>query len=237
MVRWRAGLSSDKLDTENTRELEFSTLLVCEGKADISFLMKLALRRGIGNLHFGFPTTDNAEAYGWTGLRKYFLGLPARPGFHALRTVAVIYDNDNDPNGAFKAIRESIDPQDVFAVPDQPLQLAAVDGEKIRVMFVPIPGLNVKGAIETLMLQSAEASVAALACVEAFAGCVQINEWDASHQAKMRLRSLIAATCRGNSDMTLTNIWSVAANPVNLSHACFDPLVDAVRTMIAAAAP
>ena len=227
-------MSLDKLDAENQRELEFLILLVGEGKADASFLMKLMDRRGIANLHFGFPTSETG-GYGWTGLGKYLSSLQPRTGFDVLRAVMVFYDNDNDPTGMFHSVRARISATDLYTLPNEPAKLSVADGQKKRTILVPMPQVGVPGAMETLMLQSAVGNGAAVACVDAFATCANVAHWDASHQAKMRLRGLIAATCRGNSDMTLTNIWSVTGNPIDLAHHCFDALVQIVNDVVAAA--
>jgi hypothetical protein len=232
-ARWRADLNFDKFDTENERELQFPVLLVGEGKADASFLMKLMERRGVPNLHYGFPTARTG-GFGWTGLGTFLTALQPRAGFREIRAVAIFYDNDNDPAAMFQSVLAKVDAVDLYSVPAAPLELAAADGLKKRVMFVPMPQVGTPGAMETLLLQSAVASAQALACVDTFAICAAIDGWDASHRAKMRLRSLIAAKCKGNSDLTLTNIWGATGNPIDLMHPCFDELVQTVRNVVAA---
>ena len=226
-------MSLDKLDTENQRELVHPVLLVGEGKADVSFLIQLMRHRGLPDLHFGFPT-DATGGFGFPGLGKFLSTLPARTGFSNLKALVVIYDNDSDPNRAFNDLVELVDPTDSYEVPATPMQLADANGDRVRLMFVPMPGVGVTGALETLLLQSSSGNAAPLACVEAFAICGACTDWAPSHQAKMKLRSLIAISCEGNSDMTLTHIWGKPGNPINLADTCFDALVASIAAVVAA---
>ena len=225
-------MNLDRLDAENQRELVHPGLLIGEGKSDASFLMRLMERRDVRNIHFGFPT-EATGGYGLPALGKYLSSLLPRTGFSRLRAALVFYDNDSDPVAAFNSVRDAVDVSKPYIIPATGMVLAPPDRDKVRLMFIPMPGPGLDGAIETLMLRSVPADAASV-CVDAFATCVAIHPWSASHQSKMRLRSLIAAKCRGNSDMTLTNIWNVAGNPIDLTHSCFDDVERAVRDVVAA---
>ena len=152
-------MSSDKYETENGAEIVHSVLLLAEGKADVSFLMHLLQQRQIGSAHFGFPT-DATGGFGLNAFGKYLSSLPARTGFKKLRAVLVLYDNDSDAAAAFATVRGLIDPSDPYSVPNAPVTLGTVDGDKVRLMFVPMPASNTLGALETLLLQSADATSA-----------------------------------------------------------------------------
>jgi hypothetical protein len=232
-ARWRAGLNSDRYDEENQRELVHPVLLLAEGKSDASFLMRLFAERGVGELHFGFPT-DATGGPGISGLGRHLSSLPVRPGFRRLRAALVFYDNDADPAARFVAVRNLVETTDPYSVPATPMDLGAPHADAVRLMFVPMPGVHVPGALETLLLQSATAEAAALACVDDLAVCTACcADWSPSHVAKMRLRCLIAVKCEGKSDMTLTHIWGKAGNPIDLNHACFNGLVETVRAVAA----
>jgi hypothetical protein len=225
-------LNSDKYDRENESELVHPVLLVAEGKSDVSFLMQLTDQRGVGELHFGFPTYATG-GFGVSGLGRYLTNLPTRAGFKKLKAVLCFYDNDTDSAAQFTAVKNLIDPNDPYSVPTTPLDLGAQQENKVRVMFVPMPGVGLPGALETLLLQSAAAETVASACVDELVTCAGCVGWSPSHAAKMRLRCLIAVKCRGNSDMALTNIWGKPGSPIDLGHACFDGLVETVRAVAA----
>ena len=226
-------MSSDKYDTENQSELVHPVLLLAEGKSDVSFLMKLLSDRGVGGLHFAFPT-DVTGGFGKTGFGKYLNILPTRTGFERLKAILILYDNDSDPAAEFVAARNSVSANESYSVPTEPIILANAQPDKVRLMFVPMPGVGVSGALETLLLQSTT-DVAALACVDALVVCAGCGQWAHSHDAKMRLRCLISVKCKGNSDMALTHIWGKPGNPIDLTHACFDGLVETVRVVAASA--
>ena len=227
-------MSSDKYDIENGSELVYAVLLLAEGKADVSFLMQLMTNREIAGLHFGFPT-DTTGGFGITGLGKYLGNLPAKTGFDKLKAILVLYDNDNDPAAQFAAVRALINPEDPYVIPGAPLTLAQAEHGKKRLMFLPMPGLDTMGALETLLLESASTggSADALACIDELTDCAGCGNWPPSLDAKMRLRCLIAVKCQGNSDVTLTHVWGKTGNPIDLTHACFDAIAQTIRDVVA----
>jgi hypothetical protein len=121
--------------------------------------------------------------------------------------VLIFCDNDSDPATRFGTVRNLIQATDRYSIPDEPMRLGAAQDGKVRLMFVPLPGRDLLGGLETLLLQSAVNEKAALDYVAALVACAGCEGWTPSHDAKMRLRCLISVKCRGNSDMTLTNIW------------------------------
>jgi hypothetical protein len=227
-------LSLDKYDAENQRELVHPVLIIGEGKADASFLSHLFEARQLGSLHFGFPSNVTG-GFGAGAIGRYLASLPTRAGFNSLRIVIVVFDNDSNPAAQFQSIRDQIDPNDPYTTPDQPLDIPAAEPDKVRLLFIPMPGIGMNGALESLLLQSTSAHGGARACVDALTVCAGCNDWSTSHDAKMRLRCLIAVKCQGNSDMALTNIWNKPGNPIDLAHACFDPFVQKVREAVALA--
>ncbi len=220
-------MNSDKYDRENSAELGHPVFLLAEGKSDVSFLKHLLEARHIGGLHYGFPTSETGGG-GFDGFGPYVSSLPTRTGFKKLKAILVLYDNDSDPAAAFGRVGGLVSPADPYSIPVAPNTLGPVSVDMARVMLVPMPGVGVNGALETLLLQSAATSAATLNCVDAFAVCAGCGNWAHSHDAKMRLRCLIAAKCRGNSDIALTHIWGKAGNPIDLNHVCFDALVQLV---------
>ena len=137
-------MSLDKYDSANISEIAQSVLLLAEGKADVSFLMHLLNQRQVTGVHFGFPT-DATGGFGVGGIGRYLSGLPARTGFDKLKAALILYDNDSDAEAAFASVRALIDPVDPYSIPAAPLMLAAPDGNKVRLMFVPMPGVGVNG--------------------------------------------------------------------------------------------
>ena len=229
---WRADLNLDKYDTENAAELVHPVLLLSEGKSDASFLTHLIGQRDVAALHIGFPT-DITGGFGKTGFGKFLASLPARTGFENLKSILLLYDNDDDPHAAFMAVRALVSPGDPYSIPATPMNLAEAEKNKVRLMFVPMPEVGQPGTLETLLLQSATASADALRCVDDLVKCAECASWPPSAAAKMRLRCLIAVKCQGHSDITLTHVWGKAGNPIDLTHACFDELVQTVRDVVA----
>src|SRR5947199_1313448 len=87
---WRADLSSDRLDTENTAEFSFPVLLLSEGKSDASFLMHLCEVRQLAHVHFGFPTPDMG-GHGQSAFGKYLGRITTRAGFDLLKAILILY--------------------------------------------------------------------------------------------------------------------------------------------------
>ena len=227
MARWRAALNLDKWDAENTSELVYPVLLLTEGKSDASFLTKLCDQREVGGVHFGFPT--RAHGFGQPGFPRYLSDLPIRTGFQSLCAVVMVYDNDSDPMAAFQTVNGFADPE-IYSLPAKPMSLSDDQSGKVRLMLSPMPGIDQPGALETLLIQAVTTTAAdELRCIDTLGDCVGSADWPPAHMAKMRLRCLIAAKCPGESDTSLTYIWSKPGNPIDLDHSCFDGLVDCVR--------
>ncbi len=70
-------------------------------------------------------------------------------------------------------------------------------------------------------------------CLEEYQACVGLEEWSASKIAKMRLRCIIAATCRRNPECSTSYMWSTENThiPISIAHRSFNWIAEFFRAV------
>jgi hypothetical protein len=199
-------------------------LIVCEGYSDLRLLDELLQHHGIGNCSIGCPSRD----FGKGSFPGYMRALRAVLDIQAitLRGVLIIVDADSSRAGAFAnataALREG-----GFPVPASSF---AIEELNPRVAVYIMPGEGRDGTLEHLLLDAAyRESPQAEECTSTFFECIGGLGPTPNQEAKMRLSSLIGATCKDNPWSSAAMIWRDTGNPVPINSPSFDHIVDFIR--------
>lgn len=235
--RWVEGLRLDKLDKvdrQNQGELTQPTLVLCEGKRDASFVLHLTEQRGIRGIQTGFPDPSGqvrvtSDAYGKGGFREYLIDLRARSGFKNLRHIIILRDKDYDRSAAFNDVAQQITDAGKHAVPGQ------VDQESKGtpgVIVDLIPDGSTEGNLDVLLLSAIEATHPLNHYFGPYFDCCGLEAIPTGEAAKIKLTTIVAASCRKNPSASLSFVWSQSGNPIPLESPRFDELADFLRRFV-----
>lgn len=204
------------------RELTSPNHILCEGEGDSGFLTALARHHNVP----GFETTLIADG----GFESKLGALQPIIDRGVIRRVLLVADNDSNPHASVQAIQQAMRRKH-YPVPGQPLQVRG--GDDFKVGIVMLPGTDVVGNLESLLLRDVRTRHAPLiACAEAFAACElngQPDNWSRGHRDKMLLRSAIAARVENDPNCSLSFIWSKAQRPVQIDSNEFTWVADFMR--------
>ena len=204
-------------------------MILCEGDNDSAFFQALIANRGIPDFQVMSPNDFDPYEGGVNHFARVLSGFWALTTFSTLRAILVIADNDVNPAASLQEVRNEIgraDPEPMsqpvrrFAVPGGDLQKAGAD-PIVTIMMLPLNGQP--GNLESLCL-AATTLPAVSACVDTFAHCTGVDQWDIAKRSKSKLRSLIAGAHRPNPEMSLTFLWRYRPDIVPLNHAAFTPI-------------
>jgi len=232
--RWREDLKLDKLDTQNQGEITQPTLVLCEGKRDASFILHLAERRGINGIQIGFPdpggrVTVTSDAYGKGGFKKYLVDLRVRSGFKNLRHIVILRDRDEDESAAFKDVAQQIADAGNYGVPTALEQESeGTPGVVVRL----IPDAATEGNLDVLLLSAIDARHPLNHCFGPYFDCCGLEAIPIGDAAKIKLTTIVAASCRKNPSASLSFVWSQTGNPIPLESTRFDDLADFLRRFV-----
>ena len=221
----------DKLDTQNQGELTQPTLVLCEGKRDASFVLHLAEQRGIKGIQTGFPDPGGqfkvtSNAYGKSGFKEYLVDLRARTGFKNLRHIVILRDRDGDETAAFKDVAQQIAGAGKYGVPTAAEQESeGTPGVIVRL----IPDAATEGNLDVLLLSAIDATHPLNHCFGPYFDCCGLEAIPIGEAAKIKLTTIVAASCRKNPSASLTFVWSQVGNPIPLASSKFDDLADFLR--------
>lgn len=202
-------------------------LILCEGESDKRFLDRLIAVRNIGNqFHVRFP--DRGDGSGGRSKFGYELDLLYRtvPTFReTIKAVLIVSDNDEDPNASWNEVKEQLARSGGFGVPETERVVARATGFPDAVALMVPTGEP--GNLETLCLQAAYDKWPIRTALDAYVAGTPANEWRLGKQSKMRLQSLLAATCESRPDSGFAGHWREREDfHVPLDHACFNDLAD-----------
>ena len=202
--------------------LDGPVVIVCEGPADARLVRRLIDREQLE----GCVTH---EAKGFQNFHRVVTGIATSSDRRKLQRLAIICDNDTDPNGRWKNACDALK-EEGFVVPCVHGQIA--DGDPSTAVFM-VPTEGVHGALETLLVGAVlEKQPDINDCLNELERCgTGCTEWDDVKKAKMRLQVAIAITCKDDPSSGAAHIWSKKHNPIDVESAAFDELAKFIRTV------
>jgi hypothetical protein len=225
------GLRLDELDVINQGPITHPHLILCEGKGDAAFFRALTAKHGLDGFQIGYPSEEKGMGggFGKDAFAGFLKGLPTRSGYKStLRTILIATDNDSNPDESFRKVSTRIG-EAGLTVPTRPLEIAQ-GTPRVTVLMLPEGGKP--GVLETLLLAACDKSPTVTKCLEEYADCTGAKTWPQGQLDKMRLRSLISASCQQDPECSITWIWKKNYNPISLDNACFDPLLTFLRQIL-----
>ncbi|MEI6135609.1 MAG: DUF3226 domain-containing protein [Desulfomonile sp.] len=210
---------------------EKSWVLLCEGESDKRFFDRLIQARNIDPLFYvQFP--DQGERV--TGGRNKFgrwleINRSVSESFRAnVKAILIVSDKDDDEAISFNAVKREIEKAPGFPVPPLERTVATSDGfPAMVILMIPMEGL---GNLETLCLDAAHDKWNLRDELNNLVDASPAAEWGLSKQCKMKLQTILAATCKARPDTSFAQHWCQNAKyRVPLDHRCFDSIADFLR--------
>jgi hypothetical protein len=172
-------------------------LILCEGPSDRRFLQDLIAAWGIENkFHVEFPTRDEDGTGGRAKFGRWLKTLHdgASESFvENVKAVLLFSDNDDEPEVSLKELQNQLK-QAGFPVPKAEREVARKDGYPATVILLIPP--NSPGNLETLFAEAAHNKFGLRDEVNQLMQAAPAKSWGIGKQSKMRLHTMIAATCR-----------------------------------------
>ena len=200
--------------------LEQPHVILCEGSGDASFLRHLIEVRKLSPCKIVYPR--NEDPGGRQGFAGRLRSLRFATGYERVTGILVVSDNDANPTGSFKEVRQQI-LEAGFHAPNRPENaVPSVEGPSVAVLM--LPAINVEGTLESLCLESMNRQWPELAkCTDQFSVCSGVTTWPKSKRDKACMRILIASACKNDPNTSLTHAWSGnRGDLIPLMHSCFD---------------
>jgi hypothetical protein len=199
---------------------------MCEGPGDKSLFQRLLTLHGLTDkFEVDHPGRSSGGA-GRGGFAKYLSGASVSPSFlDNVEVVLIVSDNDDDPAESFKEIVDGLKSEKIFTAPAAERTLVRKAGMKAGIVILMIP-MDEIGAVETLCVRAAYANWPLQPSLDAFVAVTPANAWGVTKQSKMRMQTLLAATCATKPDTNLANHWQEDAQyHIPLNHPSFDSIV------------
>jgi hypothetical protein len=222
------------LDRKLNNGIPSPFLIACEGFGDVSLIDVLLRQNQITNCRVGCPSRDSVGGEGKDKLPKYLAAVQAalRNRGQALTGILVVVDADTSRAAAFGAANAALEYGE-FPMAPQPFTIYNL---AVRVAVYLVPGEGRDGTLEHLLLEAAYGkNPKAAACIDRFLACINKKScfdkpvYSANQHAKMRMSSLVGASCKDNPWGSAAVIWSSEGNPVPKDSPAFSPLVDFLR--------
>jgi len=205
-------------------ELKSPLQLVCEGAADEVFFRRLLLTRQLAGIDVSCPKGKDGRCIGKSGFKGR---LDAIQGLMkgTLRGVLLVTDADTNPGVAFTDAVACLSGTGKYPIPGSVYEIAQGAGMPSTAVAV-IPAINRTGHLDSLILDCMEDMYrnTLIPCVDAFAQCANVEQWDESKRSKMRLRSLIAITYDKNPGLSLAYFLEEKNCPFDFNHRAFDSI-------------
>jgi hypothetical protein len=210
----------------STIKFATSRVILCEGEGDCSFFRHLIAKRALPAFDIFCPRkpyTEDGAVQGYDDMLRVFT---TGQGFSDLIGILVQGDNDHNPSIKFQNIADKIAGAEGYVAPHAALEVARA-ANRPPVVVMMMPWVNEPGCLETLCLPSAESAFPEIKkCVDKQFECATISAWDIAKQHKMRLRCMIASTCKTDPYTSLVHAWSRTENLIPLDHSCFQRIAD-----------
>lgn len=199
-------------------------LLLCEGESDRLFLNALIEARGIPrNFQVEHPCVgDNPGGNTGFGRRLQTLYDTSESFRDSIKAVLIVSDNDDDIAASFANVKNQLKIAK-FPTPDHERIVARKkDYPSITIMMVPH---DEQGNLETLCGDPAHQKWGLKAEVDALIAAAPANGWNIPKQSKMRIQTMLAATCRKAPDISFAQHWTLAQEfQIPLDHTRFDDI-------------
>lgn len=220
-----------------------SRLILCEGNSDAAFFDALIRARSLPRANVrtvGDLTSSPGDGQFGAALQA------AAPliGFGGLKDIVIVIDCDENAGAALEKISKQIQelpPMDEdtglrFPVPNKLLQkeVGEKNGDIVApsIVVLPVPGLNQRGALESLCYQAAVREKPEKSfCVDGLVSCAGVSHWSSSKLAKARLRAFLAIANEKDPDLALSLLWKRAPEMVPLRDPCFDEISNFLRDL------
>lgn len=158
-----------------------SKLLIVEGPSDKMFFDKLLSRTDIAEVQ--------VEHYGGTAqLGSFLRALTATPGFRQVTSLGLVRDADDNPQGAFDSLRNSLESAKL-PIPSQPMTIQLGTPQ---VAALILPDHTRPGMLETLCIE-AVANDPAASCVEAYLDCIVRSGITINNRPKAFIQAFLAS--------------------------------------------
>jgi hypothetical protein len=218
------------------QKITTSYLAICEGEADKSFLSSLVKTIPINNVEFVCPIkTEDADVEDGWGKDYFFASLDAQEltsNYDNLKGIVIIQDSDESSAEAFKQMCEQIrkynrkkPAAEKFGIPSDLLK-PVFTAKKPALLFLTIPWIDKKGALESLILPSLEAKYPQIAeCLENYINCTEnAKRWSITKQSKMKLSCLVSTICKKDPTCAIQNMLTKTEFRGLLEHESFDEI-------------
>lgn len=179
-------------------------------------------RRRLAGVQVGWPDEETTGGFGKDAFEAYLKALRPRQGFRNLRDLIVVGDNDIDPSKSFPNIQKALSAAG-YPVPEAPWSTAG--GQALRVSVVMLPGKDEPGNLDTYLLRAVDKHPLN-PCFAAYWECCRTGELPVTKASKVKLTTIVAASCKENPSCSLVWVWSERGNPIDLDHPSFDSLVE-----------
>ena len=223
-------LKLDRVNEENRGEITKPTLVLCEGKRDASFILHLTANRQINGIQVGYPDEVTSNTTGNSGYREYLEKLRARTGFMGiLRRVVILRDRNGSADTAFQDVAEQVRATAKYEVP-QALEQETGGAPSIVVRL--IPDTQTEGNLDVLLLSAIEATHPLNHCFDSYFACCNLSGMPVGKAAKIKLTTIVAASCQGNPSASLAFVWAERGNPIPLNSPKFNDVADFLRHFV-----
>ena len=205
-------------------------VIACEGYSDLCLIDELLQHHKITNCCVGCPSRDFAP-----NLPEYMAavkGIVQTKGL-TLAGVLVVVDADISQADAFANASTAL-ANGAFPVPSGPFK---VEGANPRTAVYVMPGEGREGTLEHLLLDATFLNKPKYErYVTKFVSRILKRHWferpvyTANQYAKMRMSSIVGASCKSNPWASAAGIWHEQDNPVPVDSPCFSHLTGFLRT-------
>jgi hypothetical protein len=223
-------LKCDEKETKQHRpfEPESPYVVICEGFHELGLVCALLKHLDIENCDVTYPKKvdggNGKDAIG--NVIQLLVGrMPS-----VVKGVLVVTDADDNPDKAFKEIKEKFCAP--FPKPTSSFVIQKTNRYRSGVFLTP--GNGKKGALEHLLLEAAnEASPTSLNCIETLRNCTNTTlEWKSNKVAKMKLACYIATHCENDPCCSPAFIWTSKNRLFDPGSSVFSELANVLRNFV-----
>lgn len=212
-------------------EFDRSWLMLCEGRTDKEFFHRLIKVHQVcvGKFKIYFPGDRHRDAGGNGEFGRYLSAMRViKPSFRDnVEAVLIVSDNDDDMEASLERIRANLDING-FPAPDR-TSVVAKKRNYPDVVILMLP-FDAVGNLETLWLDAAYSKWEIRPALDDYVKVVPAVAWSVGKQSKMRMHSILAATCATKPETSFLHHWQEHEDyHIPLNDPCFNDLVDFLR--------